>query len=97
MKADEPLNDEGIMFDAAMAKFELRSRDQNSFSHMRRSGHKKIDDDHLIRLKTKQMEESKNKEEMDSRKQRTKFVMEKFSQLIEDGKLTKDQMREGMA
>ena len=61
---------------------------------MRRSGHKKVDDDHLRRLKTRELAERKNNEALATRKQRTKFVMAKFNRLIEDGLHTKEELKD---
>ena len=63
-------------------------------SSERRSGVKKVDDEYLINLAKRSAEEQKRKEELDLKLQRTSFIRDAFNRLTEDGKLTKEELKE---
>ena len=87
----ENLDDDDMMFETTFARFENLPTEQRA---SRRSGHKKVDDDHHRRLKTRELAEMKNNEALATRKQRTKFVMAQFKRHIEDGLHTKEELKD---
>ena len=82
------------MFESALARFESGPQGKNSLHNKRRSGLKKVDDEHLLRLKTREVNEAKDREALVKRKQRSNYIVDAFKRLTDDGRVNKEEMKE---
>ena len=82
------------MFESQMIQFEQKPEEEKRSTHGRRSGIKKVDDEHLIMLAKRQEEITRNKKERDERIHRTSFIRQMFEKLKEDGKETKEELKD---
>lgn len=55
---------------------------------------KKVDDEHLLRLKTREVNEAKDREALVKRKQRSNYIVDAFKRLTDDGRVNKEEMKE---
>ena len=76
-----------------LVQFENKPEEQKRSTHERRSGFKKIDDEHLIKLAQRQASELKYLKEREMRQQRTKFMLEQMQKTIEDDQQRKEVLR----
>ena len=81
------------MFESTLAQFDAIPQKDKSSMHRRRAGLKRIDDEHLINLEKRSVAEEKRLQEEAQRKERTKYIVEAFKRLTEDGRLKKEELK----
>ena len=84
---DSMIDEESVMFETQMIQFDQDSDTNKSggSEYGRRSGVKKVDDEHLIRLAARTASENKRRKELEEKQHRTDFIKNAFKRLTEDG------------
>ena len=61
--SNRALEEESVWFETQMTQFESRSEEQKRATHERRSGLKKVDEEHLLRLAKRTESEARRQKE----------------------------------